>query len=307
VAKQYVPIDPVTIVEKLKRLRLTAVNTCLSHLPNKKATKTNSGTNLRYVPSLIESFGSAYLAASSLTPALRRGTSVSISLPNTAGGTSPVRSGTNVQGDPKAVHLAHFIALLQTAVTNHYSPLNKKIDDRERDACNKVRFELEYYASLQEPRGNDRVRAGSSTEPEDVRFSRLSISSANGSSPLSPSLSIPPVPSVPSAYRSTSFTNKSAGSPPSSPQSVISGLATPSQMSTAASSVRSGITSTFAETTGADLIDVVRRVWGIDGAKLRSDLEALKRAGLDEKASIRSFSSRASSDFLSPFRPTSLT
>lgn len=213
---------------------------------------------------------------------MRRGTVVSISLPNTAGGTSPVRSGTSLQGDSKAVHLAHFIALLHTAITNYYSPLNKKIDDREREVFTKIRVELDYYASLQEQGGNDRVRAGSS-EPDDIRFSRLSISSANGSAPLSPSSTIPPVPSVPSAYRSSSFGNKTAGSPPASPQSVISGLATPSQMSTTASSVKSGNVSIFTETTGADLIDVVRRVWGVDGAKLRSDMDALKRAGLDER------------------------
>lgn len=39
----------------------------------------------------------------------------------------------------------------------------------------------------------------------------------------------------------------------------------------------------FADTAGADLVDVVRRVWAVDGAKLRSDLDALKRACLDEK------------------------
>lgn len=54
-------------------------------------------------------------------------------------------------------------------------------------------------------------------------------------------------------------------------------------MSTSASSVRSGMNPTFVGTSGVDLIDVVRRVWGVDGAKLRSDLDALKRAGLDEK------------------------
>lgn len=280
-AKQYVLVKPELTRNAEDQPLSLAVNTFLSHLPNKKATKTNSGTNLRYIPALVDSFGNAYLAASALTPAMRRGTV--ISLPNTAGGSSPGKSGINLQGDSKAIHLAHFISLLQTAITNHYSPLNKKIDDREREAFTKLRVELEYYASLQERTEHDGVRAGSPTEPETARLSRLSISSMSGSTPLSPSSTIPPVPSVPSVFRSGSFASKNEPSPPSSPQSVISGLATPSQMSTTASSMRGGSMSAFVDTAGADLVDVVRRVWGVDGAKLRSDLDALKRAGLDEK------------------------
>lgn len=246
-----------------------AVNTFLSHLPNKKATKTNSGTNLRYIPSLIDAFTNAYLSASSLQPSLRRGTSTfSISLPNTAD-TSPTRPTNG--GDHKAVHVAHFIALLQQAIANHYSPLNKKVDEKEREHCSKLRVELDYWASMQE-----KDRGGISSP--DERMSRLSLSVSTQYTPTSPL--IPPVPALPAAYLSTP-SSKAPASPPH-------GIFTPagmsrvvSQSSTTTSSAKSAVG--FGETTTVDLVDVVRRVWGIDGARLRSDLDGLKRAGLDEK------------------------
>lgn len=58
-----------------------------------------------------------------------------------------------------------------------------------------------------------------------------------------------------------------------------------SQSSTTTGSGKSTSIVGFGETTAVDLVDVVRRVWGIDGSRLRSDLDGLKRAGLDEKVS----------------------
>jgi hypothetical protein len=256
---------------------LSAVNTFLSHLPNKKATKTNSGTNLRYLPSLIDAFSNAYLSASSLTPSLRRGTTTfSISLPNTAD-TSPTRPSNG--GDSKSVHVAHFIALLQQAITNHYSPLNKKMDDKERDQLSKLRIELDFWASLQE--GGDRTGGDSSS---DERLSRLSLNTSTFP-PASPSPSIPPVPALPSAYLGSPQSTKAPASPPY-------GIFTPgmsrvvSQSSTTTGSGKSTSSVGFGETS-VDLVDVVRRVWGIEGSRLRSDLDGLKRAGLDEKVSRR--------------------
>lgn len=210
----------------------------------------------------------------------------SISLPNTAGGESPPRPVAGLQGDSKTIHVAHFIALLQTAITNHYSPLNKKIDDKDRDQFSKLRVELEYYASLQEQGGNDRARAASSSGSDDHRMSRLSLNSGNGS-PKSPSLSIPPVPALPTAYLGSPQSNRTAGATPSSPPF---GLFNPAGMSrvvshssTTTGSGRSASGVGFSETPGVDLVDVVRRMWGIEGPRLRSDLDGLKRAGLDER------------------------
>lgn len=272
------------------------MNTLLSHLPNKKATKTNSGTNLRFVPSLIDAFTDAYVSASASASPLKRGTSIFISAPNTAGGLSPTRPAANHSGDEKPGHVIHFIALLQIALSNHYSPLNKKVDEKDREMYAKLQAELDSYVSNLEHLG-DRVRPGTSPTSNDSRMSRLSFSSANSSAPLSPPMtSIPPVPALPSAYLHSPASQKKTSSPPTSPldaspRSAHSRIPTPTEMSRVASqtstatSYKSSFGGGFEESAGFDLVDVVRRTWNIDGDKLKTDLDSLRRAGLDEKVS----------------------
>ncbi|KAJ9107899.1 hypothetical protein QFC19_002642 [Naganishia cerealis] len=295
----------------------TTVNTLLSHLPNKKATKTNSGTNLRFVPSLIDAFTNAYLSASSSTSPIRRATLGSISSPNTAMGISPTQSSINQQNDEKAVHVLHFIGLLHTALCNHYSPLNKKIESKDREILAKLQTELEFHtAALHDhhPSGIRSAARSSFSGPQRLSFSS---STSPSSAPLSPpTTSIPPVPTLPSAYlyspstaasqKRTSTTTVSAPPSPleSSPRSAHSRLptTTSTEMSrvasqtstvTTASSYKTSFSGSgrggggsggaFEDSAGCDLVDVVRRLWGVDGDKLRVDLDGLRRAGLDEK------------------------
>lgn len=284
------------------------MNTLLSHLPNKKATKTNSGTNLRYIPSLIDAFTNAYVSASASASPLKRGTGIYISSPNTAGGISPTRPVVNQTSDEKSVHVIHFIALLQTALSNHYSPLNKKVDEKDREMFAKLQAELDNYVSNPEHLG-DRVRPGTSPTSTDTRMSRLSFSSANSSAPLSPQMdtSIPPVPALPSAYLYSHASQRRSPSAPTtpldaSPRSAHSRIPTPTEMSRVASqtstatSYKSSFGGGFEESAGVDLVDVVRRIWNIEGEKLKTDLDSLRRAGLDEKVS-----NTASAEQIRPF------
>ncbi|KAJ9121626.1 hypothetical protein QFC22_002246 [Naganishia vaughanmartiniae] len=272
----------------------TTVNTLLSHLPNKKATKTNSGTNLRYIPSLIDAFANAYVSASASVSPLKRATGIFISSPNTVGGISPTRPAATQLGDEKSVHVIHFIALLQTALSNHFSPLNKKVDEKDREMFAKLQAELDNYVSTQDFHG-DRVRPGTSPTSNDPRMSRLSFSSVNNSAPLSPPLSsIPPVPALPSAYLYSPASQKRTSSAPTSPldaspRSAHSRIPTPTEMSRVASqtstatSYKSSFSGGFEDPAGVDLVEVVRRTWNVDGEKLKADLDSLRRAGLDEK------------------------
>jgi hypothetical protein len=241
----------------------TAVNTFLSYLPNKKATKTSSGLNLREIPVLLETFGSV--------------------IPANQGGIASPASTSFSTNPNKHVHITHLIALLQTSLQGYYNPMNRKVKEDEKEMYLKIMIDLENW----------------SLAPAQASSGRASAGLGLGNSPFYQEEEGHSSPSAKSVSRKSSFLanissanqQRRAGSPPPPLPSTPS-FASSSNVSLASgdSMVRTPLGDEMARKmqgieSGLDLVDVVRRVFGVSKEKIGQDLEGLKRAGLDEKVS----------------------
>ena len=250
-------------------LWVLAINTFLSYLPNKKATKTTTGLNLREISVLLETFSSI--------------------LPSTDGGiTSPSKSfGVSPQ---KHIHVTHLIAVLSTCLQGFYSPMNRKPKEEDKEMHLRIMNELDLYSLRPEVAARERQQSQSfygdmpspGSEPESPSAKTVSRKSSfisnigrskNGTAP-------PPMPSTPS-FASSSVSLASDGS-----------IDTPWDRSPSRGSSQNGREQdrkgSLVTESGSpvDLIDVVRRVFAIPKDKINHDLDALRRAGLDEKVSL---------------------
>lgn len=247
---------------------MLAVNTFLSYLPNKKATKTASGLNLREISVLLETFSSV--------------------LPSSDGGmTSPTTSkSVNPQ---KHVHITHLIAVLSMCLQGFYNPMNRKLKDEDKEMYLRIMTELDLWSLRPETAARERQQSQSfygdlaspNSEPESPSARTVSrkssfISSMGRKNATTP----PPMPSTPS-FASSSVSLASEGS-----------IDTPWDRSPSRGSSHNGREKdrkgSLVNDSGSplDLIDVVRRVFGINKDKINHDLDSLRRAGLDEKVRL---------------------
>lgn len=237
------------------------VNTFLSNLPNKKATKTASGLNLREIPTFLECFSGSI--PDNIT-----------GLPSSSRAGRHYSQATTVH---KHQHIGHLISLLQTALQSHFSPMNKKITEKDKDLYFLIRTELDSYSLSPDSESGKESSASSvglgyglGGAGEVVSSPMSQAPSLSGASAYSTDITVPSVDgkssmTSPALYRSmTNASGMSTGAHSSqtkhSDQSIGSAMKT------------------------VDLVDVVKRVFGIDSLKLTRDLEAFKRAGLNERS-----------------------
>jgi hypothetical protein len=154
---------------------LTAVNTLISHLASKKATKTPSGLNLREVPNLLEAFST----------------------------TLPVSNGTakslhqNSNSDANHHHQAHLLSLLLQSLQTWFSPLGKNSSEKDRDLHFRLRAEIEGYCLPEDERESTSTSTPAASSSRRRGSSIVSGKSSPPSSPSSFNVGIPPVPPLP--------------------------------------------------------------------------------------------------------------
>lgn len=242
-----------------------AINTFLSYLPNKKATKTATGLNLREISVLLETFSSV--------------------LPFTDGGFSSLgtKSGVNPQ---KHVHVTHMIAVLSTCLQGFYNPMKRKPKDEDREMHLRIMNELDMYSLRPEE---------AARQPSPSFYGDVTSPGTEAESPSAKSVSRK------SSFISNLGQRKSTISPPPMPTTPSFGSSNASLVSDDSFNTpydRSPSRSSFGREqdrkgslvnesgTPVDMIDVVRRVFAIPKDKINHDLDALRRAGLDEKVSF---------------------
>lgn len=236
--------------EKGDEVWKTTVTTFLTHLPNRKATKTMAGLNLREIPVLLKLFDSI--------------------LP----------SGTST----KHKHALHFLAIVHSCVEQHYDPMKKKLKEGEKEMHVRITNELDSWS----PRSEPIVESKPPVSP--LTAGMLGSSSIDlgrqGALLLSRTLSTNTTKSISShSFASTPPLSPSLstyGSSRISLSSQSSGLRTPDGLDSSYEAQRRGGFATLGNAS-VDLVDVVRRVFGISKEKFDQDLGALKRLGLDEK------------------------
>lgn len=218
----------------------------MSTLPSKKAaaTKTMSGANLREIPVLLECFSSHIPDSTSGIPPS----------PGFAASRSPRQlpplGGSSVH---KHTQVAHLCSLLGNSLHVYFTAGNRKLTEADRELHARIQAEIDQY-SLQ-----DGERSAS--------FGGRSADGNLSSSPVSESPSM----FGESAY-STDVTTPSSHIKSPNGLAPIPLIRTDTQMSARKASDH------------VDLIDVVRRVFGVDSLRLGRDLESLKRAGLNERS-----------------------
>jgi hypothetical protein len=248
---------------------MLAINTFLSYLPSKKATKTASGLNLREISVLLETFSSV--------------------LPSIGGGiTSPTLNGTvNPQ---KHIHITHLIAVLSTCLQGFYSPMNRKLKEEDKEMHLRIMTELDLWSLRPETAARERQQSQSfygdlaspNLEPESPNARTVSRKSSFISSMSRKNASTPPMPTTPS-FASSSASLMSDGSIDTLWDRSPSG----GNFHNGREQDRKG---SLVNDSGSpvDLIDVVRRVFAISKDKINHDLDTLRRAGLDEKVGLTS-------------------
>lgn len=158
---------------------MAAVNTFISHLPSKKATKTASGLNLREVPTLLEAFSSTLPTQDPSVPRRRSGSA------------SPPDAPANHH------HQEHLLFLLLSSLQSWYSPMGKNAGEKDREMHARLKAEIEGYCL---PGGEASAAASHGEAMPTDRPRSLKRGSSNASmAPPSPGFTgdVPPVPAIP--------------------------------------------------------------------------------------------------------------
>ena len=215
----------------------------------------------------------------------------------------PTTTTTTTPANPhKHIHVTHLIALLSTALQGFYNPMNRKLKDEDREMHLRIMNELDRWSLRPDP-AEERSRSqsiyspgeaamaageppGSSSSPNAKSVSRKS-SFLSGMNRKRDMITPPPMPTpggTPS-FASSSASLISDASSLDTPSSLSAGERSPSRGSSVggqAGKVQGG-GGRGGTRSEVNLIDVVRRVFGVDVDRLNHDLDGLKRAGLDEK------------------------
>jgi len=238
--------------------------------------------NLREISTLLETFSSV--------------------LPSVEGGmTSPKPASAAHTANPhKHIHVTHLIALLSTALQGFYNPMNRKLKDEDREMHLRIMNELDSWTLRPDPQE-------SRSQSQSIYGDPMGGEPGLGSSPNAKSVSRkssflsgmnrkrgemgtpPPLPSPTPGAGTPSFASSSSTSLISD-GSLDTPLLSPGERSQSRGSLgghearRKSSAGGRGETRSeVNLIDVVRRVFGVDTDRLNHDLDGLRRAGLDEK------------------------
>lgn len=256
--KDFLPLfwDTLTAENGDSIWRMT-VSGFMSTLPAKKsaATKTTSGANLREIPVLLECFSSHIPdSASGIPPSpgyvAGRSPRQSVPIPSSGGGSVH-----------KHTQVAHLCSLLGNSLHAYFTAGNRKLSDADRDLHARIQAEIDQYSLNDGERSTGGFGGGGGGRSADGNLS---------SSPVSESPSM----FGESAYSTDVTTPSSQLKSPTSAGPFQLARSDTQMSSPGGRKVKDHV----------DLIDVVRRVFGIDSLRLGRDLESLKRAGLNERS-----------------------